>query len=155
MFFSKRILLGIGLMITLSLIGVENTSGWWWTPKAKRKPATHRSRPKPVVAKPKKRPALLKKRTALKAKKYNYIGSHDLNGDGAVDRRDRLLWLERNRKTMSTTLISKENEDLLEDMDLNGDGYVDNEEITIYYNDYDLNNDGKLDSAEINSSLSE
>jgi Ca2+-binding EF-hand superfamily protein len=82
-------------------------------------------------------------------KTYKYISSHDLNGDGKVDVKDRLIWLNNNRGNLPKVLVSKENEDLVEVMDVDGDGDVEDWELEGFYSNYDLNQDGVLDSKEI------
>jgi hypothetical protein len=107
------------------------------------------SKPKPPGQKAAK-PAPKKK---AREKSYRYIGEHDLNGDGAVDNRDRLIWVERHRNSFQNTLVSKENEDLLEAMDANKDGNVDALELKRFYDKYDLNKNGVLENEEIKAAI--
>jgi hypothetical protein len=60
----------------------------------------------------------------LRHKKYNYIRTHDLNGDGRVNSRDRLIWLRKKGGSYAVVYISEDNEDLVEVMDINEDGTV-------------------------------
>jgi Ca2+-binding EF-hand superfamily protein len=84
-----------------------------------------------------------------KAKKYEYIKTHDYNNDGKVDVKDRLRWVRRVYKDGNSVLVSTENEDLLDVMDSDGNGTVEMDEIKNFYMTYDANNDGKLDDWEI------
>jgi len=88
----------------------------------------------------------------LKSKReYNYVQNHDLNGDGVVNNRDRLIWLNRYRGNYQSTLVSTENEDMVEVMDINGDGKAEAWEMENFYNLYDTNKNGILDPEEINA----
>ncbi|MFA5146936.1 MAG: hypothetical protein WC515_06170 [Candidatus Omnitrophota bacterium] len=91
------------------------------------------------------------KRTHDKAqmRSYKYVNTHDLNGDGAVNTKDRLLWINRHRSDVPEVLVSTENVDIYEAMDYNDDGSVSKEEMDAFYTVYDKNGDGGLDEAEL------
>ena len=90
-------------------------------------------------------------RRTLVHKKYEYKQEHDINNDGRVDVKDRLLWLRKNKGDTSVAYVSKENEDLIEMMDVDNDGDVEQEEMDEFYQKYDTNNNGVLEDEEINS----
>lgn len=102
------------------------------------------SQPKPKPYKPK--PAVKQ----YKPKTYTYISKHDLNYDGKVDIKDRLIWL-RGRKSYDPLYVSTENEDLVEVMDADGDGNVERWEVDLFYDKYDLNKNGILEDAEVDA----
>jgi len=130
------------------LLGLQDAHAWWWKAKPKTKPAATRY-PTPAAK------AAHAQAASRAQSKYAYIRSHDYNGDGVVNAKDRLRWVEINRATASTVLVSKENEDIIEIMDLNKDGRVDALEMKIFYEKYDINKDGTLDSVEISSIIEE
>jgi len=84
-----------------------------------------------------------------KAKTYKYIRSHDSNGDGQVDIKDRLLWIRKRAGDKSTVYVSTENEDIAEVMDLDNDGDVEEWEMRSFYSYYDEDQDGVLEDSEI------
>jgi len=100
---------------------------------------------------PPKRPDKAPKKLAGKPplKSYEYIKSHDVNGDGIVDTKDRILWIKRNRADLPAVLVSTENEDIYEVMDYDNDGSVSKAEIDAFYRIYDKNGDGILDEKEM------
>ncbi|MDP8259193.1 MAG: hypothetical protein P9L90_07240 [Candidatus Aadella gelida] len=91
-----------------------------------------------------------KKVKAAKEAHYNYVRSHDKNGDGVVDDRDRLMWFEdQTDEYESTVLVSSDNEDIVGAMDLDGDGNVDSAEMQYFYAKYDMNSNGVLEEEEL------
>ncbi len=113
-----------------------------------------RTKAKPKVVKHK---AIGRKKAAEVAKEirrhkmYKYIKSHDYNNDGIVDSKDRLLWIKNHKLSKPTAYISKENEDILEEIDANGDGSVTPAEMESFYSAYDTNSNGILEDHEINA----
>ncbi len=108
--------------------------GWWWS-----RPRAAATRPHP--------------KARVHAKTYQYVRDHDLNGDGIVDNRDRLMWAERHQVDLQNVLVSKENADLFEAMDVNNDGNIESWEIKQFYSKYDLNKNGVLEIDEIDAAL--
>lgn len=90
---------------------------------------------------------------ADKIKAHAYKKIHDLNNDGKVDGRDRLMWLRNKGGNYDPVLVSTDNEDIVNVMDLNGDGSVDKYEMKEFYNIFDLNGDGRLDDYEIDQAV--
>ena len=88
-----------------------------------------------------------------RAKKYQYIRTHDYNHDGKVNAKDRLIWLNRKKGNYQPVLVSTENKDLIEVMDIDGDGNVESWEMQQFYKQYDLNKDGSLDDYEVDKAL--
>ena len=86
---------------------------------------------------------------ATRRKAYRYKKVHDVNNDGKVNIRDRLMWLKRKNKSYTPVLVSDENEDIVEVMDMDGDGSVEEWEMEGFYNQYDLNGNGTLEDVEI------
>ncbi|MBU1083529.1 MAG: hypothetical protein KKG84_00415 [Candidatus Omnitrophica bacterium] len=105
---------------------------------------------KPTLPKIKK-PVPVIPRTIKASEKahHEYIRSHDKNGDGVVDDRDRLLWLKEKHDVEPTVLVSTENEDIVEVMDLDSDGNVDAAEMQYFYSKYDIDGNGVLEEEEI------
>jgi hypothetical protein len=103
------------------------------------------SQPKPRPN-PTPKPAIKK----LRSRTYNYVSKHDLNYDGKVDIKDRLIWL-RDRKNYDAVYVSTDNEDLVEIMDADGDGNVERWEVDLFYDKYDLNKNGILEDAEVDA----
>jgi len=101
-----------------------------------------KSQPKPYKPKPAIR--------QYKPKKYTYISKHDLNYDGKVDIKDRLIWL-RSRKSDDPIYVSTENEDITDIMDVDGDGDVEQWEVELFYDKYDLNKNRILEDREIDA----
>jgi len=173
----KRAVVFTVAALFLLCVRTESSYGWWWTPKPKARKHISKPKAKPKALKPKAlkpkaaakaraaaskaKAAALRERARAKAAavaeradaRRQYIQNHDLNGDGVVNQKDRLLWLNRNKETITTTVINDENEDLMEAMDLNGDGVVDKKEAEIFYNRYDVNGNGVLEEAEINRAV--
>ena len=90
------------------------------------------------------------KRHKKAAKVYRYKRTHDINNDGVVNARDRLLWLKRKGGNYAKVLVSADNDDIVEVMDIDGDGNVEEWEMQAFYDNYDLNNDGVIDDYEMN-----
>ena len=130
--FKRSLILVLALCFTFSLFP-KSALGAWWRPRHA-KPA--RRAPKPAPAK-------------VKAKKYRYIKAHDLNNDGRVDNKDRLLWLQKNKATFVPVVVSADNEDMFEVMDMDGNGKVSMSEVKFFYNKYDTNRNGTLEAVEI------
>jgi len=82
-------------------------------------------------------------------KRYRYIKSHDLNKDGRVDNRDRLLWTRKYGKEFFPMEIKGTNEDIYEVMDMNEDGEVTKQEFKEFSKKFDGNRDGYIDRFEI------
>ena len=97
--------------------------------------------------KPKPDPKKLPGRVAPKP--YQYVKTHDMNGDGVVNAKDRLIWINRQGGNVPAVLVSTENADLYEVMDYNNDGSVSKEELLAFYTVYDVNGNGVLEEAEI------
>ncbi len=103
-------------------------------------------------SRPKPKPKVLRKQVMEQKaieKKHRYYETHDVNNDGKVNLKDRLLWLRRNRGSYGSVLVSTENKDLYEVMDVNNDGNVDAVEMNLFYDKYDLNGNGLLEDEEI------
>ena len=92
-----------------------------------------------------------KNRVRRAVKTYNYVENHDLNNDGKVNTKDRLIWLKSLDK--DTVYVSKENEDITEVMDLDEDGDVEEWEAKVFYDQYDLNENGILEDEEIEAAV--
>ena len=118
----------------LTVLAPETAHGWW-RPRLRNR------------AKPKVKPRLASKKT------YRYIRNHDLNYDGKVDNKDRLIWIRNKKGNYSTIFVSDENEDLAEIMDMDGDGDVEAWEMKQFYLAYDLNQNGLLEDKEIEAAL--
>lgn len=88
-----------------------------------------------------------------RARHYKYVNNHDLNNDGVVDSRDRLIWLKNRDGNYGRVYVSAENEDVVEVMDIDGDGSVESWEMEAFYDNYDLNGDGVLDEYELNQAV--
>jgi hypothetical protein len=106
----------------------DTAYGWWW-----RRRKAHQ------------------KKTRAEKKKYQYIKSHDFNGDGIVDAKDRLLWLKKKEGQYTSVYIAKENEDLAEMMDVDGNGDVQPWEMQQFIKKYDSNKNGILENNEIDA----
>ena len=104
------------------------------------------ARPKPILPPGPKAKAHIRR---ARARKYKYIRSHDLNHDGKVTVKDRVIWLNNHKGKYNTIYISADNEDILEVMDSDGDGKIEAWEMKEYYDMYDLNKDGVVDQKEI------
>jgi len=88
-----------------------------------------------------------------KIRTQRHKNTHDLNNDGIVDAKDRLIWLNNRGGNYDKVYISTENEDITEAMDANGDGNVEAWEMKEFMENYDLNNDGVLDEYEIGQAV--
>jgi len=84
-----------------------------------------------------------------KQKRYKYVNTHDLNNDGKVNNRDRLIWLRNKDGAYDPVYVSGDNEDIVEVMDLDSDGNVEQWEMQQFYYSYDLNGNGVLEDGEI------
>ena len=82
-------------------------------------------------------------------KKHKYIANNDINNDGRVDQKDRLLMLQRKDGKYDDAYVSTEDEDMLDIIDIDGDGSVESWEIEGFYDQYDTNGDGVLQDEEI------
>lgn len=89
----------------------------------------------------------IKEKVENKIEKQKYIKSHDLNNDGKVTVKDRLLWIKAN--SGSTVYVSDENRSLAETIDEDKDGDIELWEMKRFYEKYDLNKDGAIDDVEI------
>jgi len=87
-----------------------------------------------------------------KSHKYHYIKKHDINNDGTVNYKDKVLWLKKHHKTTTSIVIEApagtDEETLLEEFDINEDGQLDIYEIEVAFESYDINEDGVLDEKD-------
>lgn len=90
---------------------------------------------------------VIKEKVENKIEKQKYIKSRDLDNDGKVTVKDRLLWIKAN--SGSTVYVSGENRSLAETIDEDGDGIIESWEMKRFYEKYDLNGDGAIDDVEI------
>lgn len=123
-------------IISMACIPQESYA-WRWPLRRGSRPAPRRG-----VVKPKLKPVLA-------PKKHRYIKTHDLNGNGRVDIKDRLIWVGKYRAEFGTVIITEDNADLYEAMDLNNDGKLTKPELDEFYYRYDLNRNGTLEEFEI------
>lgn len=80
---------------------------------------------------------------------------YDLNHDGIIDVRDRLVWIQSHYvpdKVVSITIVNEE-QDLLSELDINKDGVVTSDEMAYWINRYDINRNGILEEFEISRAL--
>lgn len=84
-----------------------------------------------------------------------YVHTLDLNNDRIIDRRDRLLWIQKNYVPNSAKKIAivSEEEDVLSELDLNKDGIIDSAEMAYWITKYDINKNGVLEEYEIGMAL--
>ena len=122
----KKYFFIIILCCIFSVILSEEGYGWW------------RRRKKPIA------PKVRQKRLT-----YKYVRSHDVNNDGKVNLKDRLIWLRNRKGNYGNVYLSEENADLVEVMDTNLNGKVETWEMTAFYQQYDTNKNGILEDAEI------
>ena len=87
-----------------------------------------------------------------KCYKYHYVKKHDINNDGTVNYKDKVLWLKKHHRTTTPIVIDvpaeADEETLLEEFDLNEDGQLDTNELEIAFESYDINEDGVLDEKD-------
>jgi len=115
-------------------VAAQDSYAWRW-PWRRKKTAPRYKRIKPL----------------LRPKKYRYIRSHDLNGDGRVAVKDRLWWLKRHGRPSGIIVIDETNEDIYDAIDYNGDGKVSKTELDKFCFEYDLNRNGTLEESEIDA----
>jgi len=132
----SNIIIAILIIMTFMLIDNGDCAPW------------RRSKPKARVVKKKVVEKKAVKEKTLTKKRQHYR-THDVNNDGEVDLKDRLIWLRRNKGSYGTVLISTENKDLYEVMDANSDGNVGAAEMNLFYKKYDLDNNNLLEDEEI------
>ena len=139
----KRKYIGIALAILLLTIAQANVF-------AARRPARYRHKVparKRRVLPPARRAEVHNK---IMRQKY-YIKRHDLNGDGVVNYRDKVRWINTHPVITETVVITEENENLLSDLDINEDGSISPDEVKTLFEDYDTNGDGEITEEEISS----
>ena len=135
----------IGIILTILLLTITQTNVF-----ARRKPVRRRHRIRPH----RKRVLSPAKRTVLDnriMKKRHYIRKHDLNGDGIVDYKDKIKWINTHPVITETVIITEENNNLLSDLDLNEDGLISPDEVKTLFDNYDTKGDGKITEEEISS----
>ena len=137
----RALVLCLSFFFVLSLS--QDASGWWKTKYQKK-----RSRQKTFREIRKDVRGTVQSNAK---KRYSYVRSHDYNGDGKVDRKDRLIWLNNRKGNYDEVYVSEENQDIVEVMDLDGDGNVEGWEMKQVYSSYDLNGNGTLEAAEIDA----
>ena len=85
------------------------------------------------------------------SERYNYTRVNDLNKDGVVDMKDRVMWVNKDKSGSGIIVVNDDNRDIYEVMDLNENGQVTRKEINKFYTTYDLDGNGVLEEAEINA----
>lgn len=99
--------------------------------------------------KPKPKAEAIKEKIEDKIEKQKYINSHDLNNDGKVNIKDRLLWIRAKSAAVPVVYISDEDKGLVAVIDEDNDGDIELWERKRFYEKYDLNRDGAIDDVEI------
>lgn len=148
-------ILGVLLLFAAAAFFMPQDSfAWKWPFK---KPALKKA-VRPKIKRPVKAVKVVTPKKALvyrpkAVKKYAYIKSHDINGDGVVNIADSVMWAKRLRGGAANILVSDGNADVYYVMDLNDDGRVDKEEIGAFFDNFDLNKNGILEPAEITAAV--
>ncbi|MBL7070756.1 MAG: hypothetical protein ISS26_01105 [Candidatus Omnitrophica bacterium] len=125
------------LIVSIALVSDGNCESW----KSKKK------------VKKVKQEVIKQKKIEKKIAGKKYIQSHDVNNDGKVDLKDRLIHLRRNKGSYAEVPVSAENEGLYGVMDANSDSNVGPAEMERFYDRYDTNNDGLLEDEEIGAAV--
>ena len=84
-------------------------------------------------------------------RRSGYIRGHDLNADGKVDIKDKLILLKNKKGAYNRMKVSSSNADLIVAMDYNADGIVEAAEMKRFFSQYDINSNGFLEDREINA----
>ena len=92
----KTPVLIVSFLFLFTILPSDLYSAWWH--KKKKTPAKHQVK---------------KKARQVKKKVRNYKEQHDINNDGTVNARDRLLWLRNKRGNYQKAFVSTENEDMV------------------------------------------
>ena len=137
---NKKIICAFVFVCLLNSLTAGSAYGWW-RPRFRKGTAPQR----------REQVRRQEAKEVQKKKQYQYIKSHDLNGDGVVNERDRLMWLHGKDGNYTSVYISEENADLFERMDVDGNGDVQPWEMQQFVTTYDRNKNGILEENEINT----
>lgn len=150
----KKYFFVISLFCTLSIVLSGKAYGEqrprWKTRPAENEPGpTFQPGRQPNVYKQEQSPGV--NQPARQSKVYDYAKENDINGDGSVDTKDRLIWLREKKGAYTDIDVSDKNEALVDVMDKNGDGRVQSWEMEDLFNKYDTNEDKILEEEEIDA----
>lgn len=141
----RKCLIFILSICFLSVLAPQDAYSWRWRPFWRRNPAPRQ--PKPRTGSPARVERKKKKKWTKILRRYDK--KHDLNNDGAVNVKDRLLWIKKTTKTHTIVYVADDNKGLIDEIDLDGDGNVEDIEMMAFFEEYDTNRNGVLDDEEI------